>query len=207
MSADYIYGFIVRSANRYRPSEANVRNSTTTPPDTTISSRSDPSVFNLSTYLRQKYLRPLTVVSNAIDLRLRKSRFHGWRMGVLFGCCMSFFVLCCNVALIVLGAIRKDGYNREGISTIIEGDEALVSRWNTALHVLINALSTLLLSTSNYTMQVLSSPTRDDVDAAHAKGRWLDIGLLSSRNLRSIPRRRAALWLALALSSIPLHLL
>jgi hypothetical protein len=202
-----MYRLIVRGANQCRPSETDTRGSTTMPPGTTIPPRSDPSVFNLSTYLRQKYLRPVTVISNAIDLRVRKSRFHGWRMGVLFGCCMSFFVLCCNVGLIVLGATRKTGYGREGLATLIEGDEELVSRWNTALHVLINALSTLLLSTSNYTMQALSSPTRDDVDAAHAKGRWLDIGLLSSRNLRSIPRRRAALWLALALSSIPLHLL
>jgi hypothetical protein len=151
--------------------------------------------------------QPFNRLSHAVDSRARRSRFHGWRMGVLFGCLMSAFVLCCNIALIVVGATSKSGFDREGISTIIEGDEALVSRWNTALHVLINALSTMLLSTSNYTMQVLSSPTREDVDHAHARGHWLDIGLLSTRNLRAIPRARAILWLVLASSSIPLHLL
>ena len=128
-------------------------------------------------------------------------------MGVLFGCCMSFLVLCCNITLIVIGAKSKSGYDHEGISSIVEGDEASISRWDSALHLLINVLSTALLSSSNYTMQVLSSPTRKDLDAAHAKGQYLDIGLLSFRNLKAIPRSRAVLCLLLVLSSTPLHLL
>ncbi|KAL1603665.1 hypothetical protein SLS60_005253 [Paraconiothyrium brasiliense] len=35
---------------------------------------------------------------------------------------------------------------------------------------------------------------------------WVDIGMLSFRNLKAIPRKRAALALVLAFSSIPLHL-
>ncbi|KAF2637831.1 hypothetical protein P280DRAFT_520953 [Massarina eburnea CBS 473.64] len=77
---------------------------------------------------------------------------------------------------------------------------------NTGLHVVINVLSTMLLAGSNYTIQVLSSPTREDVDNAHAKGQWLEIGLLSPRNLRAIPWKRTLLWLTMALSSVPLHL-
>ena len=120
---------------------------------------------------------------------------------------MSSFVLCCNVAMIVVAATSKTGDNVGGIANLKIGDESVISQWNTALHVLINALSTMLLAGSNYTMQVLSSPTRQDVDAAHARGQWLDIGVLSPRNLRLIPRKRAALWYTLALSSVPLHLL
>lgn len=109
--------------------------------------------------------------------------------------------------MIVVAATSKSGYDIGGIANLKIGDEAIISQWNTALHVLINALSTMLLAGSNYTMQVLSSPTRQDVDVAHARGQWLDIGVLSPRNLRLIPRKRAALWYTLALSSIPLHLL
>ncbi|KAF1849177.1 uncharacterized protein K460DRAFT_330888 [Cucurbitaria berberidis CBS 394.84] len=145
-------------------------------------------------------------VDNKIALWIRQSRFHGWRMGVLFGCCTSTFVLCCNIAMIVVGSTVHSGYNSDGVADLIVGDEATISRWNTSLHVLINVLSTMLLAGSNYTMQVLSAPTRKDVDVAHAKGQWLDIGLLSTRNLRAIPRHRVVLWVALALSSIPLHL-
>jgi hypothetical protein len=126
-------------------------------------------------------------------------------MGVLFGCCMSTLVLLCNLAIIVTGAIK--GYNEEGIADLMTGDETRISQWNTAFHVAINALSTVLLAGSNYTMQVLSSPTRDDIDKAHGKNRWLEVGVLSPRNIRTLPRKRAWLCLLLTLSSIPLHLL
>ncbi|KAH5117022.1 hypothetical protein HBH71_117950 [Parastagonospora nodorum] len=67
-------------------------------------------------------------------------------------------------------------------------------------------MSTMLLSASNYTMQVLSSPTRNDIDKAHAKSEHLDIGVLSMRNLARIPKRRLFLFIIMALSSIPIHL-
>jgi hypothetical protein len=82
---------------------------------------------------------------------------------------------------------KKEGYTSDGVADLIIGDEAKVSRYNTALHVLMNALSTLLLAGCHYAMQVLSSSSRHDVDQVHAKGRWLDIGVLSPRNLRTIP--------------------
>jgi hypothetical protein len=137
---------------------------------------------------------------------LRGSRFYGWRMGVLYGCCMTAIVLLCNVAIVIVGATTHGGYHN-GIADLVSGDAPDISRLSTVFHVLINAGSTVLLGASNYTMQVMCSPTRHDIDAAHTKGSWLDIGLLSFRNLRAIPHRRVALWLVLALSSIPLHLL
>jgi hypothetical protein len=81
------------------------------------------------------------------------------------------------------------------------------SWWSSAIHIAVNALSTILLAVSNYTMQVLSSPTREDIDKAHAKHEHLDIGVLSVRNLTRIPRRRLLLFLLMGLSSIPIHLL
>ncbi|UPX15171.1 uncharacterized protein EKO05_0005628 [Ascochyta rabiei] len=67
-------------------------------------------------------------------------------------------------------------------------------------------LSSILLASSNYTMQVLSSPTRREIDRAHYRGDWLEVGILSTRNLPKISRKRAVLCITLALSSIPLHL-
>lgn len=138
--------------------------------------------------------------------RLQRSRYYGWRMGVLCGSCMSAFVLCCNIAVIVLGGVVNSGY-KNGIADLMYGGAGYIDRWSTIFHLFINVGSTILLAASNYTMQVLCSPTRQDIDIAHANGKWFDIGLLSFRNLRAIPRRRAVLWLLLALSSIPLHLL
>ncbi|KAL8708100.1 MAG: hypothetical protein Q9220_006954 [cf. Caloplaca sp. 1 TL-2023] len=55
-------------------------------------------------------------------------------------------------------------------------------------------------------MQCLSAPTRDEIDRAHQRQRWLDIGVPSIRNLRAMSWYRISLWFLLASSSIPLHL-
>lgn len=139
--------------------------------------------------------------------KVQGSRLYGWRMGVLLGSCISAFVLLCDIAIIIIGAKTRLGYDRDGVATLLEGDETTVSRWNTIGHVFINILSTIILSASNYTMQVLNAPTRKEMDQAHASGQWLDVGILSVHNLRIISRKRAALCLVLAASSLPLHLL
>jgi hypothetical protein len=137
----------------------------------------------------------------------KKHRLQRWRMGVLLGCLSSSIVLSCNIVLLAVGAATRSGYDNDGVATIFEGDEATISLWNTILHVVINVLSTLLLSASNYTMQVLNSPTREEINKAHKNGKWLDIGLLSVHNLRIISSKRAILCIVLALTSTPLHLL
>ena len=75
------------------------------------------------------------------------------------------------------------------------------------LHVGLNIFGTALIGASNYNMQCLSFPTRDEIDLAHSRGTWLDIGVPSIRNLRYIPWKRIMLWLLLGVSTLPLHLL
>jgi hypothetical protein len=144
--------------------------------------------------------------TTALNTRIRASRYHGWRMGVLAGCVMSAFVLSCNIAILIAGSQIHGGY-KQGIADLVSGSAPDISRWSTAAHLIINVFSTILLGASNYTMQVLSSPTRNDIDKAHTKRKWLDVGILSMRNLGTIPRKRAMLWGVLAFSSVPLHLL
>lgn len=55
-------------------------------------------------------------------------------------------------------------------------------------------------------MQVLAAPNREDVNRAHAKGRWLHIGVPNTHNLRYIGKDRAFIYWVLFLSSTPLHL-
>lgn len=95
----------------------------------------------------------------------------------------------------------------DGIGTLHVGPCEQVKKTGLGLHILINFLGTSLLGASNFCMQCLSSPTRSEVDAQHAQKKWLEIGILSVRNLRSIARRRVWLWLALGVSSFPIHLL
>ncbi|KAJ5765392.1 hypothetical protein N7520_004951 [Penicillium odoratum] len=56
-------------------------------------------------------------------------------------------------------------------------------------------------------MQCLNSRTRAEVDAAHAKQHWLNIGTPSIRNLFFVSRSKLCLWLVLGLSSFPLHMI
>jgi hypothetical protein len=92
-------------------------------------------------------------------------------------------------------------------SNLFHGNCTTAGHIDSALHLLINILSTLLLGASNMCLQFLAAPTRPEVDRAHNKGQWLDIGIPTLRNLRYISWKRRVLWWALALSSIPLHFL
>lgn len=70
-------------------------------------------------------------------------------------------------------------------------------------------MSTLLLGSSNYCAQLLTAPTRSEVDTAHEEKDWLDIGVPSLRNLwkKRIARKRKMAWTLLMISSVFLHLI
>ncbi|KAF2181016.1 hypothetical protein K469DRAFT_793638 [Zopfia rhizophila CBS 207.26] len=117
---------------------------------------------------------------------------------------VTVFVLLLNVILAIIATTAWDP--KDGIATAFTGDCTKAARWTTALHLLINLLGSLLLGASNYCMQRLVSPTRKEIDEAHAKKKWLDIGVPSIRNLSSVKKGRVGLWILLGLSSLPLHL-
>lgn len=143
-----------------------------------------------------------------LNLKRRKpswqqSKLSGWRAGAALSCTVAFSVLLINVTLLAW-AIKRHGLH-EGTGTLYTGDCAKAKSINTWLGLGINALCTILLGASNYCMQCLTSPTRDEVDEAHAKRRLLRIGVPSFRNLKAMKAYRAILWLGLGLSAVPLH--
>ena len=144
----------------------------------------------------------IPLVPKAFGLR---SYFSGWRFGMISSACSVVAVLIANVSLAIWIRTRLDITDGQGVFR--EGTCSDVRSLSTCLHLAINVLSTILLGCSNYCMQCLSAPTRKDIDRAHARGKWLDIGIPSFRNLRSIGRMRASLWWCLGLTSLPLHLL
>ena len=138
---------------------------------------------------------------------LKKSEYlHGWRMGITLCVATAITVFMINLIL-TIWAFSRYGLRRGGIGTIYEGSCKSTRRLSLWLHLVINVLSTLLLGASNYTMQCLASPTRDEVDRAHRQNRWLDIGVPSIRNLARISPHRKILWWVLVISGVPLHLL
>ena len=116
-----------------------------------------------------------------------------------------FFIFIANLCLSLVPWVRFG--LTDGVIKLSHGDCTRVRRINALSHVLINIISTFLLSSSNVCLQLVIAPTRAEVDKAHAKGVWLDIGVPSVRNLRHISWKRIIVWYCLALSSVPIHFL
>lgn len=118
----------------------------------------------------------------------RESGF-GLQTGIQVGFGVSVLAFTVNLVLLVVGAIKHPGY-KGGIGILHRGTFDEISRLSTAYHILINILSTGLLTSSSYCMQLLCAPRREDIDAIHARGGYLDVGILSFRNLRFISLRQ-----------------
>jgi hypothetical protein len=118
---------------------------------------------------------------------------------------MTGFVFLINCVAAI--TIHSKYGTHDGVSTAFEGDCDTTNRWSLGIHIIINILSSLLLSASNYTMQVLNAPTRLECDKAHARGGWMDIGITSLHNIFRVTWPRRVLWLLLGVSSVPIHLL
>lgn len=132
-------------------------------------------------------------------------KVQGYHFGILCCAVASAVVMVINLALTVW-ASKRYGL-QEGLGTILDGKCSETKKLAMWTHLGINVLSTLLLGASNYTMQCLSSPTREDINRAHSQNLWLNIGTPSIRNLLGISRSRMILWWLVAVSSVPLHLM
>ena len=155
------------------------------------------------------YYSPNTLLSS-LTFRLslsykRRARLSGWRGGFVLAVIGSSLVLLFNIVCAIVAAAM--GETHDGIATIFTGNCIVASRLTTGLQLHINILSSSLLGASSYCLQQLGAPTRKEIDRAHGKGKWLDVGVLSLRNLPNISKRRQVAWLLLAMSSIPLHFL
>ncbi|RDW85190.1 hypothetical protein BP6252_02780 [Coleophoma cylindrospora] len=109
------------------------------------------------------------------DTTKRQFRFTGWKVGVVVCAAIASTVCALNICL-TAWAINKHSVD-DGLSSLFTGSCTEVARISLWIHLGINAMSTMLLSASNYTMQIISSPTRKEVDEAHRKSKWLDIGI------------------------------
>ena len=129
----------------------------------------------------------------------------GWRSTVVWQTNLGISILILNFALTIWCYIKL--HIEKGVATVYQGPCAQTKDLVTALHLAICILSSLLLGASNYCMQILSAPTRKEVDGAHARRKCLSIGVASFNNLMYVDRRKTFLYFLLGISSIPLHLL
>lgn len=104
-----------------------------------------------------------------------------------------------SVCLTVLSACFAFSVTRPGSSlnvfTIISNDECeKTAKINLFLHLIINLISSGVLASSNFYMQVVCSPSRKEVDKAHAYLQSLDIGIPSVKNVRFVSKFKQICW-------------
>nr|RBQ95898.1 hypothetical protein FVER53263_08437 [Fusarium verticillioides] len=135
-------------------------------------------------------------------------KLFGWRKTALYltilATILTIFLV--TVLIISLQVVNGGGASIFGETAILSGSCDKISRANLWIHLAINIIGTGVLGSSNFFMQVLVAPTRQDVDRAHAAKRWVEIGVHSIHNFRFISKRRIFLWALFSLTSIPLHL-
>lgn len=129
----------------------------------------------------------------------------GWRTEMIRVAVFSTSLWLLNIIVYIV-LFAKYGADR-GSGLLLETSCSSVQHANTAIHAALNIVTSLMLGASSFAMQSLCSPTREEVDAAHAKKRSVGIGGLSVRNFRFIKKSRCILWILLWITSIPLHLL
>jgi hypothetical protein len=129
----------------------------------------------------------------------------GWRAGLLRAFLLSLAALIINVS--IYAWLYRTFNTHQGTATLKSGSCATIRGANTGIHAALNVLSTMILGVSTYAMQGMTAPSRHELDAAHAKGKWMEIGTQSLRNLFYIRRRNAWVWGLLAITSLPFHLL
>ncbi|KAI1100503.1 hypothetical protein F4804DRAFT_344695 [Jackrogersella minutella] len=114
----------------------------------------------------------------------------------------------CGIALssCLIVSLKKPGASLNTATIIFEDQCSSTSNLNTALHLLLNLLSTAILASSNYFMQIVASPSREEIDKAHKFLYPLDVGVLSTKNILFISYFKRTCWVVLLLSSFPIHL-
>ncbi|KAF7550537.1 hypothetical protein G7Z17_g5652 [Cylindrodendrum hubeiense] len=115
----------------------------------------------------------------------------GWRGGVTLNALLAFLVFVAAILCLALAGAK--GKISGGGSSVVDGDAGKVRGANWGVHAVVNVFAIVLIAGANYVVQILSSPTRCEVDIAHEKSTWVDIGIPSLRNLGLISSTRAAL--------------
>ncbi|KAI0861198.1 hypothetical protein F4860DRAFT_524624 [Xylaria cubensis] len=130
----------------------------------------------------------------------------GWRrtaiINVVLACTCDLILLIC-----LLISISQPGASLAQPSIIFDGSCTTSSTLNLFLHFLINVVSTAVLSSSNFFMQILNAPSRQEINRAHSWLQSLDIGIPSIKNLRHLSKPKSASWLIFLITSVPIHLL
>ncbi|KAI0100684.1 hypothetical protein F4776DRAFT_649322 [Hypoxylon sp. NC0597] len=146
-------------------------------------------------------------MDDLVLLGQRKNTSTGWKKAAKINCIVLVLMSATLMGSLIAAASQVGGIQKALFFYAGDCDNGNVTQVNIALHLLINVVSTLVLASSNFFMQVVNSPSREEVNAAHLKGSWLGIGVPSARNFFHVSKFKTLCWIVLLASSIPIHLL
>ena len=125
----------------------------------------------------------------------------GWRGGVVMLLLANLLMLIVSIVCLALAATRTHT-TLGGESSLRDGSCGRVRAASMGIRAVVNVEAVVLIASAGYVFQVLSSPTRAEVNAAHARHRWLDVGVPSVRNLGSVAAGRGVLSAAIVLIAV-----
>lgn len=138
----------------------------------------------------------------------RRPAILGWRMGVALNLLLAGLVSVVAIVSFALAMSRGSSGNGTGTETVIyTGTCSTADHINWGIHAVVSVFTVVLLAGANYAFQVLSSPTRSEVDVAHSNRKWLRIGVPSVRNLFQNGKSRGLAATGLVLMILATHIL
>ena len=140
----------------------------------------------------------------AQNLSVRLAR----RESILLTAAAATTVIFCGNLTALLFFYFKPSYHklfRSGTTVIHTGQCTRVKQINSVLHLLVNVLGSVLYLFSQLCMQLITAPTRQELDKAHQRNDWYDIGILSFRNYFRSSWLKKSICFLLFVSSWPLH--
>ena len=135
----------------------------------------------------------------------RNNLRKGWRRAAVIN---TTAVICFTLlaAIFLAWSSSRSGGGINSSLAFFDGDCTKSRSVNLWLHLLLNACSTGVMASSNFFMQVVSSPTRREIDKAHRQKIALEIGVPSLSNIFHVAWFKGVCWLLFFASSFPLHL-
>ncbi|KAF6785962.1 hypothetical protein CSOJ01_15499 [Colletotrichum sojae] len=153
------------------------------------------------------YFSPVTSPSSKSESSDTSPRWlpTGWRRPALVNVGLTSASLVILTSTLLYSISMKSNFNQ--VWAFYTSDCKSTATANTLLHLLINIVSTGLFASSNFFMQVLNSPSMQEIKFNHSRGKWLDIGIPSWRNAFHLHTFKLVAWIFLLLTSLPIHLL
>ncbi|KAK8038556.1 hypothetical protein PG993_006967 [Apiospora rasikravindrae] len=137
--------------------------------------------------------------------RFQSLRSTGWRRtgawNVLAASTAGIVILCS-----LLVSVSQPDSSLRNDTVLFHGSCDYSRNLNIGLHLLINLVSSAVLASSNYFMQILNAPSRHEVNQAHRVLSSLDIGIPSVKNLIFVSGRKRWFWMLILITSWPIHL-